>query len=356
MKQQSGGESGGGAGGASRVSSTPYVHGIVINGEKTLDMMVPGSKVGYIIGKGGEMIRNLQERAGVKMTVFQQTSEASDSAKQLRIVGSPDKVDYAKELVNDLLTEKELESLKIRTNKPMGGGGPMGMGGGGPMGGGPMGGGGGPNEYGSSRPGTQEIPVPAQFVGLVIGKGGESIKRIQAETGCKVQFDTSKTDDKGNTVCQISGPMDCQRRAEDLIKEIIENATNHKKNKMRDGEEVRMSVPANRTGAVIGRGGETIRQIKQQCGCDIELDKNAKVGPGDDKTFIIRGPSERIPYAQQLINEKVYGTGTNENENAYGAQSGDYSWPANYFQSQEPTNQPADCKYCLFVVEHEHLY
>ena len=45
----------------SKVSkSSVYLHGILINGEKTLDMMVPGSKVGYVIGKGGEMIRNLQ--------------------------------------------------------------------------------------------------------------------------------------------------------------------------------------------------------------------------------------------------------------------------------------------------------
>ena len=90
----------------SNAGSGPYVHGLVINGEKTLDIMVPGVKVGYIIGKGGEMIRTLQERAGVKMTIFQQTSEASDQPKQLRVVGAPDKVDYAKELINDLLTEK----------------------------------------------------------------------------------------------------------------------------------------------------------------------------------------------------------------------------------------------------------
>ena len=37
-----------------------YLNGIVVNGEKTLDMMIPGTKVGYIIGKGGDMIRNLQ--------------------------------------------------------------------------------------------------------------------------------------------------------------------------------------------------------------------------------------------------------------------------------------------------------
>ncbi len=37
-----------------------YLNGIVMNGEKTLDIMIPGNKVGYVIGKGGEMIRNLQ--------------------------------------------------------------------------------------------------------------------------------------------------------------------------------------------------------------------------------------------------------------------------------------------------------
>jgi rRNA processing protein Krr1/Pno1 len=105
------------------------------------------------------------------------------------------------------------------------------------------------------------------------------------------------------------------------------------------GDEIRMPVPANRTGAVIGRGGETIRQLKQQSGCEIELDKNAKIGPGDDKVFIIRGPSDRIQYAQQLINDKVQGNSSNEgNSNNYGASSGDYAWPANYFQ-QESSSQ-----------------
>ena len=33
-----------------------------------------------------------------------------------------------------------------------------------------------------------QIPVPRQGVGIVIGKGGEMIKKIQSETGAKVQF------------------------------------------------------------------------------------------------------------------------------------------------------------------------
>ena len=37
-----------------------YLNGVIFNGEKTLDIMLPGNKVGFVIGKGGEMIRNLQ--------------------------------------------------------------------------------------------------------------------------------------------------------------------------------------------------------------------------------------------------------------------------------------------------------
>lgn len=30
--------------------------------------------------------------------------------------------------------------------------------------------------------------VPANLVGLIIGRGGENLKRIERDTGCKVQF------------------------------------------------------------------------------------------------------------------------------------------------------------------------
>lgn len=66
-----------------------------------------------------------------------------------------------------------------------------------------------------------------------------------------------------------------------------------------EGEEVVMNVPVNRVGVIIGRGGETIRSIKQQSGCHIETDKNSK------GVIIIRGPPDRIGIAQQLINEKI---------------------------------------------------
>ena len=44
------------------------------------------------------------------------------------------------------------------------------------------------NDYGTGSGGMQEVAVPRQAVGVVIGKGGEMIKKIQQDSGARVQF------------------------------------------------------------------------------------------------------------------------------------------------------------------------
>ncbi len=56
------------------------------------DMLIPGNRVGLVIGKGGDMIKSLQERSGVKMTMVQETAQPGPGPKTLRIQGDPDKV------------------------------------------------------------------------------------------------------------------------------------------------------------------------------------------------------------------------------------------------------------------------
>ncbi|XP_053201457.1 far upstream element-binding protein 1-like isoform X2 [Panonychus citri] len=220
------------------------------------------------------------------------------------------------------------------------------------------------NEYGTSRHIHREVPVPPQFIGLVIGKRGESIKSIQSTTNTKVQFDSNRVDDNGCKICKISGDLENVNRAEKMIQEIIENSRNiqaqqqqqhseghvrehhgydrdmNRDNRDRDrggerggrgggrvgggdrrrfeGEEVVMNVPVNRVGVIIGRGGETIRSIKQQSGCHIETDKNSK------GVIIIRGPPDRIGIAQQLINEKIKDTRHNDGGPGGGGGRGGY--------------------------------
>ena len=105
------------------------------------------------------------------MVMIQDSNAPTAHDKPLRISGDPIKCQRAKEMVVDLLTDN-----KDGVPRPPGGGGGFNDFGS-PMG--PMGHGG---------PNGVDIGVPRQGVGLVIGKGGDMIKKIQTETGAKVQF------------------------------------------------------------------------------------------------------------------------------------------------------------------------
>lgn len=47
--------------------------------------------------------------------------------------------------------------------------------------------------------------VPRAAVGVVIGKGGEMIKKIQAETGARVQFQQVRDEGPGDRSCYLTG-------------------------------------------------------------------------------------------------------------------------------------------------------
>ncbi|XP_078312291.1 polyribonucleotide nucleotidyltransferase-like [Crassostrea virginica] len=78
-------------------------------GQTVVEVMVPGNKVGLVIGKGGETIRQLQRRGGVKMVIIQDDNIPSVHEKPLRISGDPHKCQRAKEMVLELLSEREMK-------------------------------------------------------------------------------------------------------------------------------------------------------------------------------------------------------------------------------------------------------
>lgn len=70
-------------------------------------------------------------------------------------------------------------------------------------------------------------------------------------------------------------------------------------------QEVQFSVPSNKCGVIIGRGGETIKQINQQSGAYCGLDRKSQNSNSTEKTFIIRGEPDQIETAKRIICEKV---------------------------------------------------
>lgn len=175
-----GGGQGGGGGGGGGGNSGPYQ-----------EVMVPGPKVGLVIGKGGETIKMLQEKTGAKMVIIQD-GPGQELEKPLRISGDPQKVEHAKQLVYELIQEKDPFFNNRSYNQ------------------------------GSEQ---TEIFVPKIAVGVVIGKGGDMIKKIQGETGCKLQFIQGRGDGPGDRRCIIQGTKQQVDDAKQMIEELIDSIT-----------------------------------------------------------------------------------------------------------------------------------
>ncbi|XP_047434188.1 far upstream element-binding protein 2 [Mugil cephalus] len=265
------------------------------------EMIIPAGKAGLIIGKGGETIKQLQERAGVKMILIQDGSQPPNIDKPLRIIGDPYKVQQAKDMVNEILRDRDNAGFGDRT------------------------------EYGSRMGGGGiDIAVPRQSVGVVIGRNGEMIKKIQSDAGVKIQF---KPDDGTgpDKIAHIMGPPDQCQHAASIITDLLQSIRAREEggqggppgpgaglppggrgrgrgqgNWGPPGGEMTFSIPAHKCGLVIGRGGENVKSINQQTGAFVEISRQPPPnGDPNFKLFTIRGSPQQIDHAKQLIEEKI---------------------------------------------------
>uniref|UniRef100_A0A8C9Y8Y3 KH-type splicing regulatory protein n=1 Tax=Sander lucioperca TaxID=283035 RepID=A0A8C9Y8Y3_SANLU len=257
------------------------------------EMMIPAGKAGLVIGKGGETIKQLQERAGVKMILIQDASQGPNVDKPLRIIGEPYKVQQAQEMVQEILRERDHGGFSER------------------------------NDFGPRMGGGMDIPVPRHSVGVVIGRNGEMIKKIQNDAGVRIQF--KQDDGTGpDKIAHVSGPPDRCEHAAQIINDLLQSirgppgppgmpAGNRGRGGGQGGwgspgGEMTFSIPAHKCGLVIGRGGENVKSINQQTGAFVEISRQPPPnGDPNFKLFIIRGSPQQIDHAKQLIEEKIEG-------------------------------------------------
>ena len=73
-----------------------------------------------------------------------------------------------------------------------------------------------------------QVPVPRSLIGVIIGKGGDMIKKIQEQSGSRIQFKPEDEDVGGPTrICSISGSAQGNQTARSMIMELIENGMVH---------------------------------------------------------------------------------------------------------------------------------
>jgi len=160
-----------------------------------------------------------------------------------------------------------------------------------------------------SGPGTvKRISVPASRVGLVIGRGGENIKYLQMTSGARIQVNKDPTLDAPDMrSIELSGTPAQIERAERMIEDIglhDRQQPQSSGHSMPQGDKLEMMIPNSRTGAVIGKGGETIRSLQQRSGAYINIQGDRDVQPGSsDRLCTITGPKESCEAAKRLIEE-----------------------------------------------------
>lgn len=162
--------------------------------------------------------------------------------------------------------------------------------------------------YGPPSMDARAISVPKDCIGLVIGKGGENIKRLQAQSGAtKVQVAANNAPGSDYRNVFIEGSDEAFRKVKALLGEIVENHNRllqAQQNKGGTDNQVRfiIKIPSNIIGMVIGKSGETIKYISNNTGAVVYMDKEEE-NQSDlpEKTIIVTGTRNQAENAKKEI-------------------------------------------------------
>ncbi|XP_042484594.1 far upstream element-binding protein 2-like isoform X2 [Macadamia integrifolia] len=164
-------------------------------------MEVPNNKVGVLIGKAGDTIRFLQYNSGAKIQITRDAdADPYSTARPVELIGTLDNINKAEKLIKDVIAEADAggsPSLVARG-------------------------------FGTAQAGgaTEQIQlqVPNEKVGLIIGKGGETIKNLQTRSGARIQLipqHLPEGDQSKERTVRVTGNKKQIEMAREMIKEVM---------------------------------------------------------------------------------------------------------------------------------------
>ncbi|KMS95599.1 hypothetical protein BVRB_006690 [Beta vulgaris subsp. vulgaris] len=166
-----------------------------------------------------------------------------------------------------------------------------------------------PNSEYMEKPTYTKFLVSNAAAGSVIGKGGSTITDFQKDSGARIQLSRNQEYFPGTAdrIIMISGKTDDVLKAMDLILNKLLNEIQSE-----DGDDadqrskVRLVVPNNCCGAIIGKSGATIKSFIEDSGAGI------KISPQDnnyigltDRVVTLTGSFEEQMRAIDLILSKL---------------------------------------------------
>lgn len=292
----------------------------------TMQMWVPQERVGAVIGSQGTVIRNLQERSRATIQVHNETIRGD--RKLFTIVGGPQECQLARQLVTEIIERHRNNGIHNNSNNNNHSNGtnnnstPHS-----------------PNSSNNMNPQqqrgdrtfsegdgngngarqnhlTKTVFVPTSCVGLVIGRRGETIRDLQAKSGASIFVTRDRDAAHGSSErsVTISGTEQAINRADMLVRQIVRDAhvrrnaqgTTLRMNNMGPIQMETLTVPDDKVGLIIGKGGTAIRELQSISGAKIQVAKEDEVSSNSNtRPVTITGIRSCIETARALIAEKV---------------------------------------------------
>ena len=177
---------------------------------------------------------------------------------------------------------------------------------------------------------TEKIAIDSSAVGLVIGRSGENMRRLEASTRTRIQFAPASESKKGLRTCTITGS---RAAIEDAIHEIERTMAEHDKpskassgrappppgrnlsNEIpipgrtepenKEGTSLTIRVPSKTVGLIIGKGGESIKNIQDRSHCHVNIMTEDQNVNGMRPVHLLGTPSQQAA-ARDIIMDIVH--------------------------------------------------
>ncbi|KAI8785978.1 tudor and KH domain-containing protein [Biomphalaria glabrata] len=156
----------------------------------------------------------------------------------------------------------------------------------------------------TSRTVVIDVSVPPKAVGAIIGRQGATIKQIQKETGARLHFKekTQNGDNSSNNLSprtlSIQGSPECAQQAELMVYQIITSIP--------EVLTEQIQVPSYSIGAIIGKGGTSIREISHISGAKVFIERIEDTKTTSNLRAVeLTGSRQQIDKALEIIEEKL---------------------------------------------------
>ncbi|RMZ79508.1 hypothetical protein DV737_g3364, partial [Chaetothyriales sp. CBS 132003] len=284
--------------------------------------------VGLIIGRAGENLRRVENTTGARVQ-FMDGPETTNAQRHCKISGSRSARTAAKaeifRIIEDGEAAKRGQGSAHSAPRPSAAKQPI-------------------TVATKNEDNSLQILVPDRTVGLIIGRGGETIRDLQDRSGCHVNIVGENKSVNGMRPVNLIGSLSSQRHAQDLINEIVESdqkgiSIKELRNRSREDPHEKINdqimVPGDAVGMIIGKGGETIKDMQNHTGCKINVSPAS--GRDIQREIGLIGSRAAIESAKKAIMAKV--DAVDARNRAQGRDThDDYS---SSYPSQQPSYPPS---------------